>query len=130
VKHIAKMVTEIASALQKEQLIIEELLKIKDQSYLLRRAFLEYMGQAQRIINLAPLPDGEIREEVNFERLIQSQLDSVTEFLNKKERVRNFLFDTMKLKKDSPLVKVFETHFDGYMKKTMQQIKDFPANLN
>jgi hypothetical protein len=36
----------------------------------------------------------------------------------------------MKLKKDSPLVKVFETHFDGYMKKTMQQIKDFPANLN
>jgi len=28
------------------------------------------------------------------------------------------------------LVKVFETHFDGYMKKTMQQIKDFPANLN
>jgi hypothetical protein len=35
----------------------------------------------------------------------------------------------MKLKKDSPLVNVFETHFDGYMKKTMQQIKDFPANL-
>ncbi len=36
----------------------------------------------------------------------------------------------MKLKKDSPLVKVFESHFEGYMKKTMQQIKDFPVKLN
>ena len=86
-KHIAKMVTEIASALHKEQLIIGELLQIKEQVYLLRRAFLDYMGQARRIINLAPLPDGEEREDVNFERSIQSQLDSVSEFLNKKERV-------------------------------------------
>ena len=81
-------------------------------------------------MNLAPLPDGEEREEVNFESSIHSQLDSVSDFLNKKERVKNFLFDIMKLQKDSPLVKVFESHFDGYMKKTMQQIKDFPANLN
>ena len=86
-KHIAKTVTEIASALQKEQLIIEELLKIKEQGYLHRRAFLDYMGQAQRIINLAPLPDGEEREDANFERSIHSQLDSVSEFLKKKERV-------------------------------------------
>jgi hypothetical protein len=64
------MVTEIASALHKEQLIIGELLQIKEQGYLLRRAFLDYMGQAQRIINLAPLPDGEEREAVNFERSI------------------------------------------------------------
>jgi hypothetical protein len=75
------------------------------------------------------LPEGHQRELVNFERSIRSQIDSVSEFLNKKERVQNFLFDTMKLNKDSPLVKVFETHFDGYMKKTMQQIKEFPANL-
>jgi hypothetical protein len=36
----------------------------------------------------------------------------------------------MKLKKDYPLVKVFETHFEGYMNKTMHQIKDFPDKLN
>lgn len=36
----------------------------------------------------------------------------------------------MKLKKDYPLVKVFDAHFEGYMKKTMKQINDFPANLN
>jgi oligoendopeptidase F len=53
------------------------------------------------------LPDGQIREVFNFERSIRSQLDSVTEFLNKKERVQNFLYDTMKLNKDSPLVNVF-----------------------
>jgi hypothetical protein len=46
VKHIAKMVTEIASALQKEQLNIGELLDINGQSYLQRKAFLDYMEQA------------------------------------------------------------------------------------
>jgi hypothetical protein len=35
----------------------------------------------------------------------------------------------MKLKKDYPLVKVFESHFEGYMKKTMQEINDFPEDL-
>jgi hypothetical protein len=46
VKHIAKMVTEIASSLLKEQLNIGELLDINGQSQLQRRAFLEYMQQA------------------------------------------------------------------------------------
>jgi hypothetical protein len=36
----------------------------------------------------------------------------------------------MKLKKDSPLAKVFDTYFEGYMKKTMQQFKDFPVDLD
>lgn len=61
---------------------------------------------------------------------INSQLNSVSEFLKKKETVKNFLFDTMMLKKDYPLVKAFETHFEGYMNKTMHQIKDFPDKLN
>ena len=45
-KHIAKMVTEIASALHKEQLNIGELLDINGQGILQRKAFLEYMEQA------------------------------------------------------------------------------------
>lgn len=36
----------------------------------------------------------------------------------------------MKLNKDSPLVKIFETHYEGYMKKTVHQIKDFPSDLS
>ena len=86
-KHIAKMVTGIALALHKEQFIIQELLKIKEQCHSQRKAFLDYMGQAQRIINLARFPDGEKLDDTNFERSIHYQLDSVSEFLNKKERV-------------------------------------------
>jgi len=36
----------------------------------------------------------------------------------------------MELNKDSPLVKIFETHYEGYMKKTMNQIKNFPSVLS
>jgi len=85
------------------------------------------MEEALKIMNVGVLPDQKIA--VNFDASITAQLRAVEDFLNRKNQLQVFLFDTMKLLSDSPLAEAFYTHFKDYMDKTLQQVREFPGVL-